>query len=163
MKGNKHRADIREEVRAHAVFEPAVVQVHADQPTALFDRDLDLLLHEHRFRIRVVTDQEDERIGPANLRGTYGLDVVRSSRIYRLVQLEVSKVESMCSWAFQAHIRSYLPLSALLKLTKVRGRPTILSRLLRRTLSRSDNADATGLPRARLPANHDLDILVERR
>ena len=33
----------------------------------------------------------------------------------------------MCSCAFQAHIRSYLLLSALLKLTKVRGRMFILA------------------------------------
>lgn len=33
--------------------------------------------------------------------------------------------KSMCWWAFQAHVKLCRPLSALLKLTKVRGRSAI--------------------------------------
>lgn len=92
-KRNEQRANIRKEGRAQCVFEPAIVQIHADQSTAFFDRGLDLVLYEHGLRKSVVTNQEDERVDAADLRGAYGFDVVGSLRVDGLIQLEVREVE----------------------------------------------------------------------
>lgn len=92
-KWNEQRADARKEGRAQCVLEPAIVQIHADQSTTLLDRGLDLVLYEHGLRISVVSNQKDERVDAADLRGAYGLDIVGPLRVDGLIQLEVREVE----------------------------------------------------------------------
>jgi hypothetical protein len=39
-----------------------MIQVHADQPTLLLNRDLDFRFHEHGLLVRIGANQKDERI-----------------------------------------------------------------------------------------------------